>query len=350
MLALFTHSHGTKYYNKMVLHSTTPLDKTLLKNAWSMVVAQHQMLRTGFVPLPDQQYPFAMITYQPSNDFPWHETIDYAAQMSSQDQKALQNLHLPPWTITVEESSQKITQFHLSALHALYDAQSLDSILSDVISVYQGNSLMKRAPVDATLGPILIASQKQIKSSQDFWKKMGPEVHPSRFPDLHPIRAENTNLLSSSIIFSRPLKELEASCREIGVTLQAAGQTAWARLLSAYTGEQKVTFGTVLSGRTLSAEAQEAIFPCLVTMPSPHRIEGTNRELLNRTLENNAALVKNQFTPLAHIQRVFGSNEPLFDTLFVYQKFSSNSSVDTWTIVDEETRIDVRLPTRPSPR
>jgi non-ribosomal peptide synthetase component F len=190
----------------------------------------------------------------------------------------------------------------------------------------------------------LIESQKQIESSQEFWQSLAGEIHPTKFPDLHPTRIDKKELLTSSTICSHSLGKLEAGCRDAGVTLQAAGQIAWGRLLAAYTGEQNVVFGTVLSGRNLSTAAQDAVFPCLVTVPSPSRIEGTNRELLDRTLKRNASLVKNQFTPLAQVQRWLGSDEPLFDTLFVYQKFTTESGgSDKWEVVDEETKIDVRI-------
>jgi hypothetical protein len=47
---------------------------------------------------------------------------------------------------------------------------------------------------------------------------------------------------------------------------------------------------------------------------------------------------------LAQVQRWLGSDEPLFDTLFVYQKFTTESGgSDKWEVVDEETKIDVRI-------
>lgn len=342
MLAVFINSHGKTYFNRMTLKSSSPLDKCLLKEAWSKVMARHEMLRTGFIQIRDQQYPFAMITYQDDFHIPWREVMDVSSvELEKPVQQVLENLHRPPWQITIEESGT-VTAMHFSALHSLYDAQSLQSILSDVLSVYRGRKLVKLAPINATLGPILIESQKQIQNAQEFWKQLAPEVHPSKFPDMHPVRTDRRELLSSSIRCSLSLQVLEDRCREMGVTLQAAGQVAWGRLLAAYSGEQNVTFGTVLSGRNLSAEAQDAVFPCLVTVPLPLRIEGTNKETLHRTLKRNASLTKNQFTPLAQIQHWISSDEPLFDTLFVYQKFAANSdNSEAWEVVDEETMIDV---------
>lgn len=344
MLALFTHSHGKIYFNRMSLNSSKSLNNATLKEAWTKVVAQHEMLRTGFVQLPDPHYPFAMVTYKEGIEIPWNEiTKSTTDKLDDQEKRILDNLYRPPWQITID-AAEEVATVYFSALHALYDAQSLETIFSDVMTAYEGKALAETPPIESTLGPILIESSRT-QSAQEFWKEIATEVHPFKFPDLHPIRIEEKKILSSSICSSQSIEALEARCRDVGVTLQAAGQAAWARLLAAYTGERNITFGTVLSGRNLSEAAQNAVFPCLVTVPSPQRVEGSNQELLNRILKRNASLTKNQFTPLAQVQRWLGSDEPLFDTLFVYQKFSPQSSHSKcWNVIDEETRIDVCLP------
>lgn len=340
MLAQFINSQGQAYWNRMTLKPSFSLEKLALKKAWSEVVAQHEMLRTGFVRLNNQEYPFAMVTYHAGLELPWYESLE---DVPSETQ-ILGHLHRPPWAISMD-SCEEVKMIKLSALHAIYDAQSLAVILSDVRSAYEGMKLSNPASIVATAGPILVESQKQAGSSQGFWQGMAAEIRPNKFPDLNPVRTQRKELLEVSVCSFPNLDSLEGRCREVGVTLQAAGQVAWARLLSAYTGEAEVVFGTVLSGRNLSASAQHAVFPCLVTIPVPIRIEGSNRQLLERTMQRSAALVKNQFTPLTQIQRWLGSNEPLFDTLFVYQKFapSSDSSVTTLEVIDDETKIDVCL-------
>ncbi|KAJ5605924.1 AMP-dependent synthetase/ligase [Penicillium lagena] len=338
MLAMFNNSNGDMYFNRMTLKSSRPLDRSLLKKAWSQATARHEMLRTGFVQLRDQQYPFAMITYHQSIGIPWHETLHDDAHLT--ENEVLKNLHQPPWSIAVE-CSDTITTMHFSALHAIYDAQSLTSIFADVATMYEGNDLSAPLSITETLGPILVESRKQSETTQEFWQSLASEVLPCKFPDLHPMRVENRNILENSIQCSLSQKALDDVCRKLGVTLQAAGQAAWARLLAAYTGEPNAVFGTVLSGRNLSAASWEAVFPCLVTVPMPVHVEGTNRELLDRTLKRNVSLVKNQFTPLSEIQRWLGVDEPLFDSLFVYQKFASvTERPEAWEVVDVATKID----------
>ncbi|KAJ5485398.1 Nonribosomal peptide synthase sidC [Penicillium diatomitis] len=339
MLALFNHSQGDMYYNRMVLNAPAPLEKAKLREAWSLVMAHHEMLRTGFVQLRDQNYPFAMVTYRAGFELPWRETS--GPDIVAREQSILRTLHLPPWEVRVEPGDC-VSTVHFSALHALYDAQSLETVFSDVLAVYEGRSLPGSAPLNDTLGPILIESEKQSKSSRSFWESLATELNSTKFPDLHPTRTTEKYLLTRSIRCSLPLTDLESACRAAGVTLQAAGQVAWGRLLAALTGEQNVTFGTVLSGRNLSQAAQQAVFPCLVTVPSLIQTDCSNRVLLHRTLKRNAALTRHQFTPLGRIQKWFGSDEPLFDTLFVYQKFAKQTSPksSSWEVVDVETKID----------
>lgn len=344
---MFSNSNGNMYFNRMVLSHPTPLDTVLLKQAWLKVMTKHEMLRTGFIQLQDQKHPFAMITYRAGvSDLPWFEsassTLDATPPRKAEN--ILKSLHLPPWYL-ISEGSVSTTTLQFSALHAIYDAQSLHLILADVASAYRGASLGSAISINRTLGPILTESFIKRDGAEGFWKELSKDVQPTKFPDLHPFRTEKEELLVNSKSCSKPRRALEHGCQMIGMTLQAAGQAAWARLLSAYTGERNVVFGVVSSGRNLSTAAQEAAFPCLVTVPSPCRVAGTNRELLDSILKQNASLVKHQFAPLSKVQRWLSADEGLFDTLFVYQKFSSQKEdAEAWKIVDEDTRIDVRYP------
>lgn len=341
---MFSNSNGDMYFNRMDLAQSTPLDSFRLKEVWRKVMAKHEMLRTGFVQLQDQKYPFAMITYREGTiDIPWFDAAKPPSDPGMLEKAGvLKNLHQPPWYL-VSEGSDSTSILQLSALHAIYDAQSLHLILADVAAAYKGESLGDDVSINPTLGPILTESFLKSDEAESFWKELSKDIQPNKFPDLHPYRSEKKELLVNSISCARPLKTLEDGCQKIGMTLQAAGQAAWARLLSAYTGEPNVVFGVVSSGRNLSTAAQGAVFPCLVTMPSPCRVDGTNRELLDSIMKRSASLVKHQFAPLSKIQRWLKADEGLFDTLFVYQKFSSQrEDAGAWKIVDEDTRIDVR--------
>ena len=343
MLALFINSEGDLYFNTISLKSAVPLDSLRLKKAWASVVDRNVMLRTGFCHIKDDQSPFAMITYQPGTfDLPWYECPSPESETGIPGGSNIpSNLHMAPWNITFESLGTH-SVIHFAGLHALYDAKSLDLIFSEVEMVYGGSALPNVTQVEPILGKILGKSRDQDPEGDAFWKELGQKFQVTKFPDLNPVHAaaQETRVLSK--ICARSLDDLQDGCKNAGITLQAAGQAAWARLLASYTGESNVTYGVVLSGRTMSLEAQNVAFPCLTTLPSTYYIDGRNQELLQHIMGLNAKLLKHQFTPLSKIQRLAGIYSTLFDTLFVFQKLSSVSTEnELWQVVEENARTDV---------
>jgi ferricrocin synthase len=342
MLASFLNTKGDCYFNRIVLKSSTPLDKVRLKQAWSQIVARNEILRTGFVPLDDQQYPFAMVTYcQGQIALPWHDFLNPGRDFRSTD-AIIKNLHQPPWYLVVK-GSELITYVEFSALHALYDAHSLESIFSEVSAAYNGQTLSNIVSNKLILDCILSASSSEDPEAERFWTDLFQEAPLVKFPDLSPVHVDNPGLLVSTKISSELQRSIEDRCRNMGITLQAAGQAAWARLLSAYLGETNVAFGLVLSGRNMFHNMQDAIFPCLVTIPFPCRIQGSNRDLIMSIMKANTLLFKAQFAPLQKIQRWLKADHGLFDTLLVYQKHGSKrEGLKLWEIVEDDTKVDVR--------
>ena len=345
MLALFINSEGDLYFNTMSLRSIAPLDPLRLRNAWSTVVDRNVMLRTGFCHVKDDETPFAMIAYRRGVfELPWYEGSSQNRAGAKENGNTSFNIHTPPWRISFETSdNHSIIQF--AGLHALYDANSLNSILSEVATEYSGNGLLDVIPVMPVLGSILAKSYHQNPESDDFWKELGQNFQVTKFPDLNPVHAANQMTCVFSKTCSWSIDGLQDKCKAAGVTLQAAGQAAWARLLASYIGESKVTYGVVLSGRTMSPETQNVVFPCLTTLPSAYTVEGNNEDLLKYIMGMNAKLLKHQFTPLSKIQRLAGFDSALFDTLFVFQKLSSVAKKDElWEVVEENAKTDVSCP------
>ncbi|EDN10967.1 predicted protein [Histoplasma mississippiense (nom. inval.)] len=188
----------------------------------------------------------------------------------------------------------------------------------------------------------IISASNQVYNDlecETFWKEFGKDLCITKFPDMGPLHQEKrVGVIIKSC--SKTLQSLQECCRNAGVTLQAAGQVAWARILASYTGESRATFGLVLSGRNTFEDAQKAVFPCLTTVPSSYIIEGSNRNLLERVMKLNVSLAKYQFTPLSKIHQLVGSGSSLFDTIFVFQKHTTTFQNDIWKIYDEDARTN----------
>ncbi|KAF3036183.1 nrps [Didymella heteroderae] len=135
--------------------------------------------------------------------------------------------------------------------------------------------------------------------------------------------------------------EIEEGCRAANTTLQAVGIASWSAILAAYTGEPTVTIGVVLSGR-LSEAANNAVIPCINTVPFPCIVTNHRREDLSSVTVLNAEMHQHQFMPLNKIQRLMGSpNEPLFDSLFALQRATGRIKENKlWTIVEESATTE----------
>ncbi|MCZ1070320.1 non-ribosomal peptide synthetase [Rhodococcus sp. A5(2022)] len=116
---------------------------------------------------------------------------------------------------------------------------------------------------------------------------------------------------------------LQRRCRDLGVTVNTAVQTAWAVLLGARLDRTDVTFGAVVSGRVPDVPGIETMIGLFInTVPVRVALrpgEPTD-DLLRRVQGEQNRLLDHQYVGLADIQRAVGVGE-LFDTLIVFESY-----------------------------
>ncbi|OAL43668.1 hypothetical protein IQ07DRAFT_291854 [Pyrenochaeta sp. DS3sAY3a] len=342
MLSQFLAKEGAVYLNHVRLHLASDTDLEKLESAWRLVMERHIMLRTGFTHGNDQSHAFIMIQYTPEAfELPWTVRQDTRKPESTYtwleklQGRVLKDLQSPPWHLRVVKDGG-FTYLDIAILHTLFDADSLQSIFSDVVSVYSGQSLESPSSLDPVISHILGATEKSVENGKEFWKKSGKTANPSRFPNLSPLRYDPIPPAIRTKQATKSLREIEVGCRTSNISLQAAGIASWLSLLSAYTGEQSVTCGVVLSGRDHEQDGA-AVFPCINTIPFACAVNRSKKELLDAVMAQNAEIQQYQFTPLNEIQILMGfPNESLFDTIFAYQKLPNGQDNNyLWTVVDE---------------
>jgi amino acid adenylation domain-containing protein len=339
MLAQTLHSNGWEYVNSMSFELLPGVSNSNMKAAWETVCTKHEMLRSGFASLDDPKNSFVMITYAREHfPFPWLEDTE---------DNSIQNMNLKDlleraWKLSIaQKDGRPIIKF--TAHHALYDAQSIQMILSDIAEAFASLSVSNRPPITSLLGAILHHSEDDVDGQKLFWEREENKIIVNRFPDLTSLQISDRASEVQEISSTLSIVELEELCRHNGVTMQAAAQATWARLLAAYIGESSTTFGMTLSGRSVHEDADEICFPSIVTVPVRCEVTGTNFELLSRTITSNASLHKYQFTPLTSIQKWAGFPEgKIFDTLFAYQKLPDGLEEVglPWKVVREEASVD----------
>ncbi|KAL0265124.1 NRPS protein [Diplodia seriata] len=350
MISQFLHSDGKMYLNYMH-YQFDGINSDLLEQALRSLYEQHGILRSGFVHVNNTQSPFALVTYT-------HDAS--VAPISRLEGVKFAESEILKWR---EDSRQGILRglcknafrallvdvtggvsLHLTILHSLYDAQSLRILLDEVAAFCLNGKVPAPKPFEPVLSSILLSSSDDSDERKGFWEEKGNDVFVNAFPSMTPLRVKEGRTRVSSKICAQRQSELEAGCRKTGITMQAAGQAAWARLLAGYIGEDAATFGVVFSGRN-DERAESTAFPCITTVPLPARNNPDNRALLNSMMTFNTAVRKHQFTPLTRIQRWTGHpDEALFDTIFAYQKLSDGGNVKShWKLVDEDATVDVAV-------
>ncbi|KAK0662353.1 Hydroxamate-type ferrichrome siderophore peptide synthetase [Lasiodiplodia hormozganensis] len=350
MISQFLHSEGKMYLNYMQYRfENISLDS--LEQALRLLYEKHEILRSGFVHVNSTQSPFALVTYAhdaslaPVSMMEESESVEAKVLEWREDSRRdiLRGLHKNAFRALLIDSTDGVS-LHLSILHSLYDALSLRILLDEVTAFCLDGKVPAPKPFQPILSSILLSSSDESEERKHFWEEKGNDVFVNAFPSMTPLRVKEGRTLVSSKTCSQSQTQLEAGCRKTGITVQAAGQAAWTRLLSAYIGEDAATFGVVFSGRN-DESAEEIAFPCITTVPLPARNNPSNRALLNSMMAFTTTVRKHQFTPLTKIQRWTGHpDEALFDTIFAYQKLSSGSSRKThWKLVDEDATVDAAV-------
>lgn len=253
MLSQFLRSKGELYFNHTVFRLPEGVDLSRLRGSWDAVFESHDMLRAGFAGIDDARHSFALVVHQKGAvSLPWSSVASegdmdkaISARKEAHASLALQNLCVPPWSISVVKGPLGDYMLIFSAHHALYDAQSLGFVLDDVLDEYSGKGILPRPGFSAALSSIMkhTVEPKLSEDNRTFWINQLQGSSISRFPNMCPVRVGSTASHVCSIKTGWSLSRIDTRCRQLGVSIHAAGQAAWARVLSAYMGDVAVTMG-----------------------------------------------------------------------------------------------------------
>ncbi|KAF7185750.1 Nonribosomal peptide synthase sidC [Pseudocercospora fuligena] len=326
LVADMVRSDFRDYYNSDILKLRKDLDLTKLMDAWQMVVDASSILRTSFLEIEDPEIDitYAQVIHKPARiRFDRFEASSlgdldkYIERVRSDVQKTFTTT--PPLRLavaTVSESNYLI----LSLAHAQYDGHSLALLHEDISKAYEGSYTARPSYEEV----IEVALDSTSDESTAFWRNALAGTKPTAFTNAGAISGSTT--YHAERASAVPAIDARKACKQIGVSLQALAQSAWALLLAHYEHELEVTFGVVLACRE-SEEAEQVLFPTMNTVPIRASLHGTSQELLQHVQGTINEIRPFQRTPLRSIQAacatVVDSSKSnmngLFDTLFVYQ-------------------------------
>lgn len=308
-----------------------------LRQSWQAVANAHAVLRTVFVSHDNGEQ---IQLVRGDSAIPFHEcALDFAGFEVFRNQLARENLtgnEQLPYRLDLcrieDERHVLLWTFH----HALLDGWSSTNVLAQVLRSYhalaagQPSALPMASQYRAYVDWLLNSDPEP---SRDYWRDRLQDAFTG-------VPLDNTGLPGHSGIAKHTLvigAELVGRLNQLAqvnaVTMSSLVQGAWGYLIHKYSGEEKVSFGTTLSGRPATIQGIEdmvGLFINTVPVVMEFDAQGTASVLsmLKRTHQTGMLLEQHSQLPLTEIQRCSGlsQSQNLFDTLVVYRNYPIDES------------------------
>lgn len=333
------------YFNSFRYELANSVEWKKLHSVWQRLVQKHSILRTKFVSTTDgyvqvatkaQTIPWEAVSLTSGDDV---ETV-LAERRQSWIDSNTQNIETPLQFLAV--SSDRKSWLAVNIFHGIYDANSFDLMIDEAAGLYNGGEDSKvNAPsfLDALLhGPL-----KNHSFCKEFWSKHLQGVRLKPLPQISVTPRDRDFCVSRRIDYHA----LDKVRKSLGVTQQAIVQALWSSVLHRHCGS-RVTFGIIVSGRSIELEnVDTTIGPLFNTVPYRHRV--TQGQTWASAIQNchdfNTAILPFQHVPLRDVQKWCSGGNPIFDTLFSFQRASSASRAGEglWTEIEPEINPDYPL-------
>lgn len=317
------------------------LDRDAFAAAWQRAVARHAILRTSFA---WENLNEPLQTVHARVDLPI-ETLDWRELPTLEQQNRLDALLeeerkrgfdlavAPLMRLKLVQTGGESHQFIWTHHHLLLDGWSIALLLEELFSDYESlrQGLDRQPPTTrAYRDYIAWLGQQDVSRTRSFWKSyldgfLAPTplsvdhapADPAREPDTRRSRVRLSQTESD---------RLRAFARQNRLTVSTLFQGAWARLLSFYSRETDVVYGTTVAGRPASFAGVESMIGLFInTLPvrvclRPEMSVGAwlkqiqAEQVISREYENS---------PLVELQALSAvpSGAPLFESLLVFENY-----------------------------
>jgi surfactin family lipopeptide synthetase C len=330
------------YVEQTVCTLQGTLNISAFEEVWQQIIDRHPSLRTAFVwqglnqpvQIVHKQVRLAIAQYN------WCElsTTQQEAQLQSYleaDQKNGFDLAQPPlMRLALIQTEVDTYQFIWSICHLVLDAWSVNTILKEFLSYYEAlcqGRIFQLQPSRPYRDYISWLKQQDLSEAEVFWRKylQGFTTPTSLIADWKSQQEGfNQQQVQLSLATTEALKSL---AQQHHLTLNTLLQGVWALLLSYYSHEADVVYGTVVSGRPptlLGVSSMVGLF--INTLPVRVLVSGEASLLswLKELHSQQLSILRYECTPLVQIQNwsQVPPGIPLFKSILVFENSSANIS------------------------
>lgn len=240
----------------------------------------------------------------------------------------------PLLRVTLIRLAEEVYQLVWSYHHLLLDGWSLAQALRELFIYYE---IIRLDEVYLMPAPhpyrdyINWLQQQDEEKAAAYWQAQLADITaptPLVMQDWRPVDKENEVVPEERQLelTAEATAVLQATAKQHQLTMSTLVQAAWSYLLSRYTGEADVIFGSVVSGRPASlANVETIVGPFINTLPVRVHIEPDEPVLAWLTALNQqmVEMREYEYSALVDIQQwsSIPRDQPLFETTFVFENY-----------------------------
>jgi len=325
------------YFQQLRCTLEGELDKPALRRAWQRVVDRHAILRTAFT-WQHHKKPLQVVRQQVT--LPWDEKdlrgfdgVEQERQvqflLQSDRAKGFSLAQPPLMRAALMQTGEHLHEFVWSYHHILLDGWSIGLVLKEVFACYEAfrrNEELYLPQPRPYQDYIAWLKQQDLSQAETFWRRL---LHGFSAPTPLPSSAASETGECEEFQFEVPetiTGALQQLAREQQLTMNTLVQGAWALLLSSYSDETDVAFGTVVSGRPASLTGIEnmiGLFINTLTVRTQVDHGSTLLAWLKRMQAQQSELRQFEYSPLAEVQ---GWSDvprrlPLFESVYGFENY-----------------------------
>ena len=333
------------------------LDVGSFIRAWQKIVERHSILRTSFL-WEGLNRPIQIVERTvelPVQIEDWQKLsaadrkARLAAFLEADNQRRFSLVEAPLMRLALIRLEDQQYHFVWSHHHLLLDGWSLNLVFKELLVCYEAyrHGEEPELPQPHSYRDYIAWLQRHDRSqSEKFWRqRLSGFTRPTRLPaKMSADSAAETGdrygddqfQLSQSITAA-----LRAVAQQHRLTLGTITQGVWALLLSRYTGDDDVVFGSVVSGRPAQLPGVESMIGLFInTLPVRMRIDGEEWLLswLHKLQEQEVEMREQQHCPLVEVHG--WSDVPRTDPLFETIVSVDNYPVDVFA---EQVKVELRV-------
>jgi acyl carrier protein len=323
-----------------------PVNVMAFQRAWQQIVDRHSVLRTAFV-WKEQDEPLQVVLRQvrlliEEGDWrnlpPAEQQARLAGHLAEVRRRGFDLTQPPLMRLALFRLKDTLYQFAWSQHHILMDGWCRPLILKEFESLYRSYSLGQEPqlePPHPYREYIAWLAQKELAAAENFWReKLRGVTSPTPLgrvaEDARPAGQTERYESLEGRLGAAETQKLNGLARQHRLTLNTLIQGAWALLLSRYSGEEEVVFGTTVSGRPASLPGAETMIGLFInTLPfrlTVHPATGLwpwLQELQAQHLEcrEYEYCSTGQIHQWSELPGAF----PLYESLLVFQNYPSGS-------------------------